>query len=61
MAARTTGAFYSFLLVLSLVPSKFSKTNCMEFFGCSKWMIEQAQKIKSESGPGVIAAKEAFT
>ena len=33
----------------------------MEFFGCSKWMIEQARKIKSESGPGVIATKEAFT
>ena len=32
-------------LILSLVPSKFLKTNCMEFFGCSKWMIEQAGKI----------------
>ena len=33
----------------------------MEFFGCSKWMTEQARKIKSEFGPGVIAAKEALT
>ena len=48
-------------LILSLVPSKFSKTDCMEFFGCSKWMIEQVRKIKFESGPGVIATEEAFT
>ena len=48
-------------LILSLVPSKFSKIDCMEFFGCSKRMTEQARKIKSEFGPGIIAAKEAFT
>ena len=48
-------------LLLSLVPSNFSKTKCIEFFGCSKYMIEQACKMKSESGPGVIPTKEAFT
>ena len=48
-------------LILSLVPNAFSKTECIEFFGCSKYMIEHARKMKSESGPGVIPTRELFT
>ena len=48
-------------LILSLVPNTFSKTECIEFFGCSKYMTEHARKMKSESGPGVIPTREPFT
>ena len=27
----------------------------MNYFGCSRYMIDQARKMKSESGPGVVA------
>ena len=45
-------------LIFSLVRSKFSKTDCMECFGCSKWMIEQSRKIKSESALELLQPKK---
>ena len=33
----------------------------MNYFGCSRYMIDQARKMKSESGPGVVAPKGSFT
>ena len=48
-------------LILLLVPQNFSKSDCMNYFGCSRYMIDQARKMKPESGPGVVAPKVSFT
>ena len=48
-------------LILSLVLSNFSKADCVNFFGCSRYMIDQARKMRSEFGAGVIVPKVTFT
>ena len=48
-------------LILSLVPLKFSKSDRMNFFVCSRYMIDQARRMKSESDPSVVVPKVSFT
>ena len=40
------------LIILTLVPERFSKKDVCEYFGVTKYVIEKVRKIRSDFGAG---------
>ena len=50
------------LIILTLVPDHVSKSQMMEYFSCSKYMVEKARSLKSTDGAGCpVMSKGPYT